>query len=348
MNLIRDCYTSSLRVNAIRASLMSPGRRAVIASAIAFALTAIPLHAQTASDYPSRPIRLVVPVAPGFSTDAVARLVAEKLRVRLGQTVFVENKAGGAAGNVGSEFVYHSAPDGYNLLLAAPGPLAINKFLYAKLPFDPAEFVPISLVSSAVNVLVVRSESSIKTVRDVISHAKANPGAMSYSTGGAGTTQHLAIELLRSEGGGLDMLHIPYKGAAAAMQGFIQGQADITIAELGSTLPHIKSGRLRAIAVGSPSRMPVLPDVPTFSETLPGFTSTAWYGIVAPPKTPAPIAAMLSAAVVEIVKDPEVRAKLVAMNQLPIGNTSAEMTKFMKDESDRWGKVIRAAKISVE
>jgi tripartite-type tricarboxylate transporter receptor subunit TctC len=316
--------------------------------AAALGVLGLPAVATAASDYPEKLIKIVVPVQPGFTTDAVARIVAEKLQLKFGKAVVVENRAGGAGGNVGTESVARAAPDGYTLLVAAPGPLAINKFLYPKLAFDPTEFVPISLLASAVNVLVVRTDSPIKSVRDLITYAKANPGKLSYASGGAGTTQHLASELLKSQGGGLDIFHVPYKGAAPAMQGFLQGQGDIMFAELGSTLPQIKTGRLRAIAVGGTSRSPSLPDVPTLSETLPGFVTTAWYGLVAPPKTPPAIASMLSAAVAEIVKDPDVNSKLRNMNLQPAGSTPAELASLVREEGERWGKVIRAAKITIE
>lgn len=212
----------------------------------------------------------------------------------------------------------------------------------------PAEFVPISLIASAVNVLVVRPESPIKSVQDLIDSSKSKPGALSYASPGPGTTQHLAIELLKSLAGGLDIVHVPYKGAAPAMQGFLQGQADFIIAELGSTLPHIKAGKLRPIAVGGASRNSSLPEVPTISETLPGFLSTAWYGLVAPPKTPPAIASLISSAVAEILKEPEVNARLLSMNLQPIGSTPAEMARFVHEEGERWGIVIRTAKISIE
>jgi tripartite-type tricarboxylate transporter receptor subunit TctC len=293
-------------------------------------------------------IKVIVPVQPGFTTDAVTRIIAEKLQVKLGKPVVVENKAGGAGGNVGTEAAFRSPPDGYTLLVAAAGPLAVNKFLYPKLAFDSAEFVPISLLASAVNVLVVRPDSPIKSVRDLITYAKANPGKLAYASGGPGTSQHLATELLKSQGGGLEITHIPYRGAAPAMLGFLQGQGDIMFAELGSTLPHIKSGKLRAIAVGGTSRNPALPDVPTMSETLPGFVTTAWYGLVAPPKTPPAIASMLSTAVAEIVKDPEVNSKLRNMYLQPAGSTPAELATHIREEGDRWSKVIRTAKITAE
>lgn len=322
-------------------------RREVLVRALAFGALSASTYVLADGAYPNKPIKLVVPVAPGFATDNLARLLAEKLRVKLNATIIVENRAGGAAGNVGSEYVARAAPDGYTLLFAAPGPLSINKYLYPKLGFDPAEFVPISVVASAQNVLLVRPNSPFKTLVDIIKYAKANPGALSYASGGAGTTQHLAFEMLKSRSG-LEILHIPYKGAAPAMTGFIQGQADLFIAELGNSMPFIQEGRIRAIAVGSVARMPSLPDVPTMSETLPSFTTTAWYGLVAPPKTPSAIAAQLSAAVVDAMKQPDVVAKLHAMNILPIGSTPAEMAKFVHDESDRWGNLIRTAKIGVE
>ena len=329
-------------------SPLTASRRSFLLRGAAMSGLAFSPWASASTGYPSKPIRIVVPVAPGFATDFLARLLSENLRVKLGEAVIVENRAGGAAGNVGAEYVARAAPDGYTLLFAAPGPLSINKFLYQKLGFDPSEFVPISLVASAINVLVVRADAPFKSIQDVVKYAKANPGALSYASGGSGTTQHLAAELLKSQAGGLNMLHVPYKGAAAAMNGFVQGQGDIMFAELGNSMPNINAGRVRAIAVGSPARNASMPDVPTVSEALPGFVSTAWYGLVAPPKTPPAIAATLSAAVAEIMKLPEVTAKLRNMHILPIGSTPAEMAKFVREESDRWGKVIRAAKIGVE
>lgn len=326
---------------------LSLRRRDVLRRALALCAVAAPAYGAAQSDYPSRPIKLIVPVAPGFATDYIARLLAESLRVGMNATIVVENRAGGAGGNVGSEYAARAKPDGYTLLFASPGPLTINKFLYPKLGFDPAEFVPISVVASAQNVLLVRAASPFKNLREIISHAKANPGALSYASGGAGTTQHLAVEMIKSQAG-LDILHVPYKGSAAAMTGFVQGQADLFVAELGNSMPFIKDGRVRAIAVGSAKRMPALPDVPTMSETLPGFTTSAWYGLVAPPGTPPAIAAKLSAAVSEAMKQPDVVAKLQGMMILPIGGTAAEMASFTQEESERWGKLIRTAKIAVD
>ncbi|RZL90701.1 MAG: tripartite tricarboxylate transporter substrate binding protein [Variovorax sp.] len=330
------------------AGLFPATRRTVLLRTAALGILTLPTLASANSAYPSKPIRIVVPVAPGFATDFLARLLSEKLRVKLDQSVIVENRAGGAAGNVGAEYAARATPDGYTLLFAAPGPLSINKYLYPKLGFDPAEFVPISLVASAINVLLVRGDAPFKSVQDIVKFAKANPGALSYASGGSGTTQHLASELLKSQAGGLDILHVPYKGAAAAMNGFVQGQGDIMFAELGNSMPNITAGRVRAIAVGSSKRNPSMSGVPTVSETLPGFVSTAWYGLVAPPKTPFEVAETLSAAVAGIMRLPDVAAKLRSMHILPIGSTPAEMAKFVREESDRWGKVIRASKIAVE
>ena len=324
-----------------------PGWREILQRALALCVLTVPVYGAAQSDYPSRPIKLVVPVAPGFATDYLARVLAEKLRVGMNATIVVENRAGGAGGNVGSEYVARAKPDGYTLLFASPGPLTINKFLYPKLGFDPAEFVPISVVASAQNVLLVRASSPFKTLREIISHAKAKPGELSYASGGAGTTQHLAVEMLKSQAG-LDILHVPYKGSSAAMSGFVQGQADLFVAELGNSMPFIRDGRVRAIAVGSAKRMPALPDVPTMAETLPGFTTSAWYGLVAPPGTPANIAAKLSAAASEALKQPDVVARLQGMMIVPIGGTPAEMASFTQEESARWGQLIRTAKIAVD
>lgn len=335
------CNTDSI------AHPLCPNRREALRRGLALCVVAVPGYGMAQGDYPSRPIKLIVPVAPGFATDYIARLLAESLRASMNATIVVENRAGGAGGNVGSEYAARAKPDGYTLLFASPGPLTINKYLYPKLGFDPAEFVPISVVASAQNVLLVRAASPFKSLREIISHAKANPGALSYASGGAGTTQHLAVEMLKSQAG-LDILHIPYKGSAAAMSGFVQGQADLFVAELGNSMPFIKDGRVRAIAIGSAKRMPALPDVPTMAETLPSFTTSAWYGLVAPPETPPAIAAKLSAAVSEAMKQPDVVAKLQGMTMLPIGGTPAEMASFTQEESARWGKLIRSEKIAID
>ena len=324
----------------------SVSRRSVLVGSAAAAL-GLPSLAIAQEDYPNRLIRIVLPVAPGAATDNLARLIAEQIRVKSGKPVIVENRAGGASGNVGAEHVFRSAPDGYTFMFSASGPIALNKLVMAKMPYEPAEFAHVSLAALIPNVLLVRSDSPYKTLRDLIAAAKANPGKLNYGSGGPGTTTHITSELLKTLSG-TDIVHVPYKASAAAVTAQIQGQTDFQFSELSSTYQHVKSGALRALAVGSETRAPLLPDVPTLSETLPGFVSTVWYGFVAPPKTPPAIVAKMSGWVNEIMKQPEMVARLQAINIVPIGSTSAEMSRFVQAELDRWGSVVRAAKIVAE
>lgn len=321
-------------------------RRSVLVGSAATAL-GLPSLAFAQDDYPNRLIRIVLPVAPGAGTDTLARLIAEPLRAKTGRPVIVENRAGGASGNVGAEHVFRSPPDGYTFMFSAAGPIGINKLVMAKMPFDPAEFTHVSLAALIPNVLLVKADSPYKSVRDLIAAAKANPGKLNYGSGGAGTTTHITAELLKSLTG-TDIIHVPYKASAAAVTAQIQGQTDFQFAELSSTFPHIKGGTLRALAVGSEARAPLLPDVPTMSETLPGFVSTVWYGFVAPPKTPPAIVNKMAGWLGEIMKQPDMVARLQAINVVPIGSTPAEMGRFVQAEIERWGSVVRAAKITSE
>ena len=321
-------------------------RRAVLLCSAAAAL-ALPTAALAQDDYPNRVIKIVLPVAAGAATDTLARLIAEQLRLKSGQPVIVENRAGGASGNVGAEYVMRAAPDGYTFMFSAAGPIALNKLVFAKMLFDPADFVPVSLAASIPNVMLVRGDSPYKSVRDIVTAAKANPGKLNYGSGGPGTTVHITTELFKTLSG-TDILHIPYKASAATIPALLQGQTDFMFAELSTTYPQVKAGNMRALAVGSEARAPSLPDVPTLSETMPGFVSTVWYGFVAPPKTPPAVVAKFSGWIAEIMKQPEMVAKLQGMNVLAIGSTPPEMGRFVQAELDRWGAVVRAAKIVVE
>lgn len=321
-------------------------RRSFLLRTAALGALPSPWCVTAAEVYPAKPIRLVVPVAPGGGTDTVARLIGEALRGKFGQAVIVDNRPGGAGGAVGAEYVARAAPDGYTLLVAGPGPLATHKFMYPKLGFEPLDFVPISLIAESPNVLLAGTTLPFKTVRDLIAFARVNPGKLNYATGGGGTSPHLAMELLKAQAG-LDIQHVPFKGAAAATSGFLQGQADVMFVELSTAMPQIKSGKARALAVGTESRLPSWPDLPTVSETLPGFVTTVWFALAAPPKTPPQVAAKLSGAMAEIMKQPEVVARLQVMNFRPIAGTATDMGKFVRQEADRWGKVIRAASIAV-
>jgi tripartite-type tricarboxylate transporter receptor subunit TctC len=295
--------------------------------------------------FPSRPIRIVVPVAPGYNTDTLARILADELRKKSGVTVIVDNKAGGAGGSIGAESVYRADNDGYTLLFSSPGPLGVNKFLYKNLGYNPQGFVPVALISEAANVLLVRADAKFKTLGALIEYARANPGKLNYASGGAGSTTHLSAELFKARTG-TDILHVPYKGSAAAATGLMGGQVDLFFGELGASLQHVKSGRLMALGVGTADRHELLPDVPPIAATIPGFVSTVWYGLVAPPKTPAPIVKKLSQWVVEIMKQPTVVEKLRQAGGRAVGLSSDQFAKFMSDDLGRWEKVIHDAGIT--
>jgi len=318
-------------------------RRFLLTAAFGFALT-VSAHAQ---DYPTKPIRIIVPYPAGGSADLLPRIFAEKLNAKWGQPVLVENRPG-AGGNVGAEVAYKAEPDGYTLFATAPGPLVVNQNLYRKLAFDPAQFVPVSVMAVIPNVFLVNPKVPAKNVDELIAYAKANPGKLNYGSQGNGTTSHLTAELFKSTVGGLNITHVPYKGSAPAMAALLGGEIDLMFDNLGVTLQHVRSGKLSALAVGSEKRVASLPEVRTMSEILPGFSSVAWFGIVAPPKTPAPIAEKLSAAVAEAIRQPDVAKRLAAMSAEPVGGTPAEMAAFMRRDGERWKGVIESAQVKVD
>jgi tripartite-type tricarboxylate transporter receptor subunit TctC len=300
-----------------------------------------------AQDYPAKPIRIVVPYPAGGSADLLPRIFAEKLNAKWGQPVLVENRPG-AGGNIGAEFVYRAEPDGYTLFASAPGPLVVNQNLYRQLAFDPMQFVPVSIMAAIPNVLLVNPGVPAKSVEELIAYAKANPDKLNYGSQGSGSTAHLTAELFKTAGGGLKITHVPYKGSAPAMTALLAGEIELTFDNLGVTLPHIKSGKLRVLAVASEKRVASLPEVPAMSEILPGFVSVAWFGIVAPPKTPAAIAEKFSAAVAEAIRQPDVVKRLATLSAEPVGDTPAEMAAFMKQEEQRWKGVIETARVKAD
>jgi tripartite-type tricarboxylate transporter receptor subunit TctC len=318
-------------------------RRFLLTAAFGLALAA----SAQAQEYPTKPIRIIVPYPAGGSADLLPRIFAEKLNAKWGQPVLVENRPG-AGGNVGAEFAYKAEPDGYTLFATAPGPLVVNQNLFRKLAFDPAQFVPVSVMAAIPNVFLVNPNVPAKNVDELIAYAKANPGKLNYGSQGNGTTSHLTAELFKSTAGGLNITHVPYKGSAPAMAALLGGEIDLMFDNLGVTLQHVRSGKLRALAVGSEKRVASLPDVRTMSEILSGFSSVAWFGIVAPPKTPATIAEKLSAAVAEAIRQPDVAKRLAAMSAEPIGGTPAEMAAFMKRDGERWKGVIESAQVKVD
>jgi tripartite-type tricarboxylate transporter receptor subunit TctC len=268
-------------------------------------------------------------------------IAAEKLSARWGQPVIVENRPG-AAGNIGADAVFRAEPDGYTLLSAPPPPLVINHNLYPKLNFDPTEFVPIVIMGRVPNALVVNPKFPPGNVAGVIAYAKSNPGKFTSATQGNGTTSHLTSELFQLMAG-VKFQHVPYRGSAPALTDLVAGSVDLMFDNLGVSLALVKGGQLKLLAVATEKRMASLPDLPTIAETLPGFESAAWFGIVAPPKTPQAIADKLSAAVREILKLADVQKRLADLSAEPIGMAPAEMARFMKADAARWREAIRVA-----
>jgi tripartite-type tricarboxylate transporter receptor subunit TctC len=312
----------------------------LLAAALALSL---PVHAQ---DYPGSPIKIVVPSAPGATTDALARMIADQLQKKWGQPVIVDNRAG-AAGNIGAEYAIKANPDGYTLLFSYPAPLVVNKSLYANLSHDPDAFVPVSLVGTAPLVLALNPKVAANNVRELIALAKANPNRLNYASQGRGTTGHLAAELFNSIAGD-NIVHVPYKSSAPAQTDLLSGQVEMMLVELSSVLQYISAGKLRALAVGSEKRNPFLPEVPAMSEVLPGFVALTWFGMVAPPRTPSAIVNKLSAAVIEAIQQPDVAKRLHGLTLDAIGSTPEEMALFLRQERERWAGVIRTAGVKAD
>jgi tripartite-type tricarboxylate transporter receptor subunit TctC len=303
--------------------------------------------AQAQQDYPTKPIRIVVPSSPGGGTDILARQIAQKLTERWGQQVVVDNRPG-AGQMIGIEMVARAAPDGYTLVLTA-SPLALNTVLYKKVPYDPVrDFAPISQVAAMVMVVVTHPSLPARTIRELIALAKARPGELVYASSGIGTGPHLAMELFLSMAG-VKMGHVPYKGTNPGMIDTMAGQVQVLMSTLLPPLPHIKTGRLRPLGVTGAKRVVSMPDVPTIAEAgVPGYEVIQWYGIVAPANTPREVITKLHGEIVNILKSPEVRDKLAADGAEPVGSTPEQFAAFIQSEIDKWGKVVKSAGIRVE
>ena len=315
--------------------------RLLLTSVLALGLAA---QAQAqAQDYPDKPVRIIVPFPAGGLTDALARLIGQKLSAKWGQPVLVENRAG-AGGNLGAEAVFRSPPDG-SMLLFTPGPF-VQKSLYSKLNYDPEGLVPLS-AAVAYNVLVVNPKVPAQTLPELIAYAKANPDKLNYASQGIASNAHLTGEMFKGMAG-VKIVHVPYKGLAPALTDLVAGQVDMAFFSLGQSLPHIRSGKLRALAISSEKRSPLLPDLPTVSETVPGFISTNWFGMFAPPGTPPAIANKISAATHEALRTPEIASWLSTNSRDAGGGTSAETAQFLRQDNERWIKVIKATGITAE
>lgn len=299
-----------------------------------------------AQDYPNKTIRIVVPLAPGGGTDTLARIIANKLKDSLGQAVIVENRPG-AAGNLGADIVFKSPPDGYTLLFTQPGPLVVNKSLYAKLPFEPEKFVPIALVSRQDIMLAAHPDVPVKDLKELIAYAKANPGKLNFGSSGAGSAPHLAAEMFNSMAR-VKMVHVPYKGAGESMTATLSHQVDLTFFAFSTALPNAKAGKLRAIAVGNTKRNPALPDVPSISEVLPGYDATSFTAFVAPPGTPPAIQQKLARAIADAVRQPDVTGRMKDAGDEVFDSTPEQMAAFLRAETERWAKVIKDAGITAQ
>ncbi|WP_053843005.1 Bug family tripartite tricarboxylate transporter substrate binding protein [Paracidovorax avenae] len=309
---------------------------------VAVALAAGLAHAA----FPERPVTIVVPYAPGGAADAVARVIATRMGAKLGTSVIVDNKAS-ASGTIGASFVAKAPTDGYTMLYDAT-PYSINPHLFPRMPYANAALQPLSLVLLAPNVLIVKADSPLKTVNDLIARAKAQPGKLNFASGGSGTVQRLAAELFRQQLG-LDMVHVPYKSGGPAIADVMGGQVDFMFGTVAATYPLVSGGKLRALAVSAPERSKRLPDVPTVAEAaIPGYEAYEWNGVFLPAGTPAPVAAQLQQALAEVLKEDEVRQRLTDLGAQPIGSTPAEFATFLKKEDAKWGEVVRKGNIQLD
>ena len=301
-----------------------------------------------AQPYPSHPVRIVVPFPAGGSNDIIARIVAQKLADRTGQPFLVENR-GGAGGNIGADAVASSDPDGYTLLLTAPPPLTTNIALYKNLKYDPAKaFAPVSLIASVPIVLVVHPSVAAKNVSELVALAKAKPGTMNFGSSGNGSTNHLAGEMLKSMAG-IDIVHIPYRGAAPAMNDLIAGHFPLMFDNMPAVLPQVQAKSITAIAVAGRARASALPDVPTVAESgIPGFEASAWFGLVAPANTPAPVLAKLQDEVEAILKMPDVQKRFTELGAEPGAIKGEAFGQFLAEETTKWSRIIRESGAKID
>lgn len=300
-----------------------------------------------AQTYPAKPIRIIVPGPAGGGTDIMTRIVAEGLVKQYGQAVVVDNRGGGA-GMIGTEMAAKSAPDGYTLLMAYAGVLTVNPALFKTMAYDPIkDFTPVAMVAHVPAVLVVHPSLPVHSVADLIKLAKAKPRALNYASSGNGTSGHLCLELLKQMGG-VDIVHIPYKGGAPAMADVLGGHVPVICNNLVEVLPHVNAGRLRALAISALRRSSLLPKLPTVAESYPGFEADTWFGIVAPAGTPPAIVEKLNDTVRQIKHSPQVKERLAQMGADAIDYTPAEFAAMIKREMEKWGKVVRRAGIRPE
>ncbi len=303
-------------------------------------------HAQAPAPWPTKPIKIIVPNPAGGSADLFPRLIAESLMTKLGQTIVIENKAG-AAGNIAAEFLYNSEPDGYTLMAAPPPTLSINLSLYPKLNYDPTKFVPITILSLVPNALMVHPTVPANTVQELIAYAKANPGKISYASQGNGSTAHLTAELFKQKTS-TQMVHVPYKGDAPAMADLLAGHVNVMFGNVAQASAHLKTGKLKVLAVTSSKRINSMPNIPAMQEIVPGVVAVAWFAMVAPPKTPTAIVNRLSGLIAEILRTPEIAKRFAEIGAEHVGNTPDEMAQWMREDIERWRTVIKTGGVTID
>jgi tripartite-type tricarboxylate transporter receptor subunit TctC len=297
--------------------------------------------------FPARVVKIIVPFPGGGINDVLARILADKLAFKWAQPVVIENKTG-AGGNIGAELAYQSEPDGYTLLLSPPGPLAVNQSLYKQLSYKPQEFVPISVVGSVPNVVIVRKELPVNSLSELIDYIRANPGKVTFGSQGNGATPHLTGMMFQ---GMTDtrMVHVPYRGETFVLNDMLGGHVDVFFGNVAAAKSHFRDGRVKIFAVADTRRSPALPEVPTTAEAgLPGLVSTGWFALAAPPRTSPVLQAAIARAAVEVISMPEVQEKFRAASVEPIGNAPAAMAAFINEEAQRWSAIIKQNNISVD
>jgi tripartite-type tricarboxylate transporter receptor subunit TctC len=301
-----------------------------------------------AETWPTRPIRFIVPFAPGGGGDVVGRIIGQRMSEQLGKPLVIDNRAGGG-GTLGCELAAKAAPDGYTLLLGNVGPIAVGPALYPKLAYDPVrDFAPVTMIASFPNLLVANPGLPFKTVPELVAYAKSRPGTLNFASAGAGTSTHLAGELFKSVAG-IDVVHVPYKGGAAAMTDIIAGQVAYYFGTMPSSMPLAKAGKLRALAVTSLTRSPAAPEVPTIAESgYPKFETAAWYGLMFPTSTPREIVARTNAATMVVLALPDIRERLVHEGSEPLGSTPAQFGAYIKAEIAKWSGVVKAANLKAD
>jgi tripartite-type tricarboxylate transporter receptor subunit TctC len=322
-------------------------RQLVLVSLSAAALSlAAPAAVWAQADFPNRPIRIVVPLVPGGTSDLLPRMIGEKLTLRWGQPVIIENKPGGAL-HIGTEAVARAEPDGYTLLLAPQSPLVLSPNLYRKLGYDPAAFVPVTILARLPYLFVASPKVPVTSVPELTAYAKAHPDKLNFGTPGIGSAQHLAVEWYKILTG-VRLTHVPYRGTAPALADLLAGHVQLMFDNAANALPQVREGKLRALAIGAPPRIPELPDVPAMTELYPSFLASSWFSLVAPPKTPPEVVARLSHAIAEALRLPDVAKRLQGLGATPGGSPPDETAAFLREETDRWRKVIVEAGIRLD